>query len=215
MKIERRTFAFELRADGDSHKIVGHAALFNTPTQIRTATGEFTEEIAPGAFAEAILQDDVRALFNHDPNYVLGRNTANTLRMSEDASGLAVEIDPPATQWAQDLQVSIQRGDINQMSFGFRAKEQKVERRDGMIHRTVTRAQLLDVSPVTYPAYRQTDVAVRSSQEILEEITEDLRSTEEPVVESPSEPIPAQPEPEPADYEGILEVQRKRLQLIG
>lgn len=210
-KLERRTFAFELRADGDSPKIVGHAALFNSEADL----GSFRESIAPGAFTRAIQEDDVRALFNHDPNYVLGRNTAGTLRMSEDAQGLAVEIDPPATQWAHDLQISMQRGDISQMSFGFVAKEQRVEKRDGVIHRVITRAQLYDVSPVTYPAYKTTDCAVRSSQEILEEITEELRSTEDPAVDSPSEPIPAQPEPEPVDYEGILEVQRKRLQLIG
>jgi HK97 family phage prohead protease len=211
-KLERRAFAFEMRAEGDSPRIVGHAALFNTEADL----GSFRESIAPGAFATAIQQDDVRALFNHDPNYVLGRNTAGTLRMSEDEKGLAVEIDPPATQWASDLQVSMRRGDITQMSFGFIAKEQRVEKRDGIIHRVITRAQLFDVSPVTYPAYKQTDVAVRSAQDIFDEITEELRTTEAPTETLPSEPIPAtQPEPEPVDYEAILEVQRKRLQLIG
>lgn len=210
--LERRTFEFQLRAAEDAPQIVGHAALFNVEADL----GHFRESIAPGAFSQAIQQDDVRALFNHDPNFVLGRNTAGTLRMSEDEKGLAVEIDPPATQWASDLQVSMRRGDITQMSFGFIAKEQRVEKRDGVLHRVITRAQLFDVSPVTYPAYKQTDVAVRSAQDIFEEITEELRNSEASTEPVPSEPIPAtQPEPEPVDFEAILEVQRKRLQLIG
>lgn len=163
-KFERRTVtldSIEVRAaDGDKPpKIMGHAAVFNMPADI----GGFREQIAPGAFTEAIGRDDVRALFNHDPNFVLGRNKSGTLRMSEDAKGLAIEIDPPDTQWARDLTVSIQRGDISQMSFGFCAEAQTWEEAaDGTITRTLNKVQLFDVSPVTYPAYAQTDVAVRA-----------------------------------------------------
>jgi HK97 family phage prohead protease len=146
--------------------IVGHAAVFNTPAQI---TRSFTEQIAPGAFKDSIGTDDVRALFNHDPNFVLGRNKAGTLRLAEDDKGLAIEIDPPDTQWARDLMVSIKRGDISQMSFGFVAEGQSWdEDEEGNVARTLNKVRLFDVSPVTYPAYNSTDVAVRSFDQFVE-----------------------------------------------
>lgn len=172
MEIERRTFVvegikFETR-DGDKLPVIrGHAAVFNT---LSLDLGGFREQIKPGAFKEAIENDDVRALFNHDPNYPLGRNTAGTLRLSEDDRGLAIEIDPPNTQVARDLIVSMERGDISQMSFGFSVKpggQDWAQGDDGLTIRTLTSLRLFDVSPVTYPAYPQTDVviATRSLQE--------------------------------------------------
>lgn len=165
MTIERRFLALdglavEQRDDG-VRRIVGHAAIFNSLSE---DLGGFREKIAPGAFAEAIGRDDVRALWNHDANFVLGRVRAGTLTMREDERGLAVEIDPPDTQWARDLLVSMARGDVTQMSFGFRVERggQTWEKTDTGSVRTITRASLFDVSPVTYPAYTDTDVAVRS-----------------------------------------------------
>jgi len=160
-KLERRTyFADELRVDGgDTPLIRGHAAVFDLPSE---DLGGFRERIAPGAFAKTIQSADVRALFNHNPDYVLGRNKAGTLRMSEDSKGLAIEIDPPDTQFARDLAVSMRRGDINQMSFGFRTLSDKWAKVDGEWLRTLLEVELFDVSPVTYPAYPQTDVAARS-----------------------------------------------------
>jgi hypothetical protein len=144
--------------------MVGHAAVFNQETDIG---GWFREMILPGAFAESIGQDDVRALFNHSPDYVLGRNKAGTLMLTEDEQGLRVEIDPPDTQFARDLSVSIERGDISQMSFAFEIKDSKDvdwERGGkGMLDlRKIKRAKLYDVSPVTFPAYEGTDIAMRS-----------------------------------------------------
>lgn len=150
-------------ADGVPTKIIGHAAVFNSPAEIGS---RFREQIMPGAFSASIGADDVRALFNHDPNYVLGRNTAGTLRMTEDSIGLAIEVDPPDTQWARDLMVSIKRGDISQMSFGFCALEETWDyAEDGSATRTLKKVRLYDVSPVTFPAYDDTDVAVRSLEQ--------------------------------------------------
>ena len=172
MEIERRTFVvegikFETRDGSKLPVIRGHAAVFNT---LSLDLGGFREQIKPGAFKEAIETDDVRALFNHDPNYPLGRNKSGTLRLTEDERGLAIELDPADTQYARDLVTSMERGDITQMSFGFSVKpggQDWAEGEDGMTIRTLTNLRLYDVSPVTYPAYPQTDVgiATRSLQE--------------------------------------------------
>ena len=140
--------------------IRGHAAVFNSLSE---NLGGFREQIAPGAFSTAIQTDDVRALLNHDPNLVLGRNKAGTLRLAEDSQGLAIEIDPPDTQTARDLMVSMKRGDITQMSFGFSVRhggESWSKDPAGMHVRTLSKVRLFDVSPVTYPAYTATDVSV-------------------------------------------------------
>jgi hypothetical protein len=150
----------EAREDG-KRLIRGHAAVFN---QLSEDLGGFREQIAPGAFAEAIKTDDVRALFNHNADLILGRNLAGTLKLAEDARGLAIELDPPDTQAGRDLLVSMERGDVTQMSFGFsvRPNGQNWGKDDtGQVVRTITRVRLFDVSPVVYPAYPQTDVAVR------------------------------------------------------
>lgn len=163
-EIERRAFAVrEFRIDGGGDlppKISGHAAVFD---QLSEDLGGFRERIAKGAF-ERTLRDgaDVRGLFNHDPNIILGRSTAGTLRLKEDITGLLTEIDPPDTQFARDLMISVRRGDITQMSFGFFTKQDKWDKVDGGWVRTLLDAELFDVSLVTYPAYPQTDVAVRS-----------------------------------------------------
>lgn len=168
--IERRwatldEITVEERADAKPI-IRGHAAVFNSLSE---DLGGFREQIAPGAFDEAIEKDDVRALFNHNPDHILGRNVAKTLRLKSDARGLAIEIDPPDTQIARDLIVSMKRGDVTQMSFGFtiRPNGQDWAKDDsGVYVRTIKRVRLYDISPVTYPAYPQTDVAVRSLAEI-------------------------------------------------
>lgn len=158
---ETRTFTFKLEARDDENPLIsGHAAVFNEEADI----GFFKEKIKRGAFAESIQVDDVRALFNHDPNHVLGRNKAGTLKLQEDRKGLAIEIVPPDTQFARDLLISVKRGDISQMSFGFQVQEDSWKHgEDGAPDvRTLKKVRLFDVSPVTFPAYVGTDVAVRS-----------------------------------------------------
>lgn len=162
--LERRLFVASemrvVRAADMPPRIVGHAAVFN---QWASIGGMFRERVMPGAFKRAIDTQDVRALFNHDPNVVLGRNRANTLTLSEDATGLRYEIVPPDTQAARDLLISIERGDISQGSFGFRATQggQQWNWDPAVPERTLTDVDLFDVSPVTFPAYEGTDVAVR------------------------------------------------------
>lgn len=166
--VERRTFTVAAkRAAGEGGKITlaGHAAVFDTPYDL----GWFTESVARGAFTDTIKSDDIRALFNHDPNIILGRNKAGTLRLSEDDKGLAIEIDLPDTQTARDIAASIERGDVSQMSIGFEAIEETwefVENQNDK--RTIKRAKLWDVSPVVFPASPTTDIAKRSKDAAIE-----------------------------------------------
>jgi len=168
-KNERRTFVLkEVRAEGGAEnkppKWVGHAAVFDVPYDL----GWFTEQVARGAFTESIQVDDIRALFNHDPNIVLGRNKAGTLTLSEDDTGLLIEITPPDTQAARDIGVLIVRGDISQMSIGFNVLEEhwdisSDETKSDL--RTLKKLKLWDVSPVTFPGSPTTDIAQRSHTE--------------------------------------------------
>lgn len=157
----------ELRMSGEGEDarptIVGYAAVFNTRSAL--LFGSFVEEIATGAFDD-VLDDDVRALFNHDPNFVLGRTRSKTLRLEIDSRGLAYTIDPPDSQTVRDLVLTpLKRGDVTGSSFGFRVAPDGDEwRREGeIVVRTIHKlAALRDVSPVTYPAYDDSHAAQRS-----------------------------------------------------
>jgi len=121
----------------------------------------FREQIAPGAFAKALDEKrDVVFLVNHDPNLVLGRTGNGTLNLAEDERGLVVEGDFPDTSYARDLATLIERRDVSQMSFGFRVREDKWERRGLENVRTLVDVDLLDVSAVTFPAYEETNAEV-------------------------------------------------------
>ena len=164
--IERRYMPVtELRAiEGENglRKISGYAAVFE---KLSEDLGYFREKIQPGAFKNTIKADDIRALWNHDSNYILGRNRSGTLSLSEDDHGLKIEIDPPDAQWARDLMTSIERGDVDQMSFGFRTITDSWQLVDGEDIRTLIEVKLFDVSPVTFPAYPDTEVGLRSLEE--------------------------------------------------
>jgi len=160
--LERRTFQLEeIRAveDGKNLRISGHAAVFNKKSEVIYG---FREIVLPGAFKKTIGEADIRALWNHDPNFVLGRNKAGTLRLKEDDRGLKTDIDLPETQFARDLYQSIKRGDVDQMSFGFRTVTDRWRTEDKEAVRELVEVELFDVSPVTYPAYPQTDINARA-----------------------------------------------------
>jgi len=157
---EERAYKVEMRVDdGDEPKIRGHAAVFN---KLSVPLMGFREKISPGAFKKSIEDSDIRALWNHNPDYVLARNKSGTLILEEDKKGLAIEISPPDTQWARDLMETIKRGDVDQMSFAFQVTKDSWDESGKESVRTLEEVELFDVSPVTYPAYPQTDVKVRS-----------------------------------------------------
>lgn len=148
-KIERRFTSQPVLVDGvDSPKITGYAAVFNSPSEDMG----FIEKVDPHAFDDT-LTDDVRALWNHNADAVLGRTKSGTLRLSVDAKGLKYEIDPPDTQAARDLITSMKRGDVDSSSFGFITNDDKWDYSTTPPTRTLLNVSLMDVSPVTYPAY--------------------------------------------------------------
>jgi len=125
-KIRRYTPArgakVETRADGNK-VICGYAAVFynsaDPGTQYELWPGN-VERIMPTAFDRAIREkDDCRALVNHNPDLLLGRTSAGTLKLFADTVGLGYEIIPPNTQAAKDCIASIERGDMTGSSFGF------------------------------------------------------------------------------------------------
>ena len=168
-------FKVEKREEDNEERmptITGYAAVFDSETVIGGREWGFREKIAKGAFTEAIQTSDVRALFNHDEEYVLGRVKSGTLRLMEDERGLKVEIDPPDTQDARDLIKRMQRGDIDQMSFAFTMEggAQTWDETGDMPLRTINKVgELLDVSVVTYPAYPETEAAARSLAAVRKE----------------------------------------------
>ena len=197
---ERRTFVLrEMRVakvENGPTKIEGYAAVFD---QLSEPMWGFREKIQKGAFEESIQIDDIRALFNHDPNYVLGRNMADTLTLEEDEHGLKISITPPDTQWARDLMESIQRGDIDQMSFGFQTITDSWTTENEETVRTLVKVRLFDVSPVTFPAYPQTSVSAR---DIMKLRTEQVNQAD-----------PGSDNPEEASAPSRLDLLRKRLDL--
>lgn len=165
--IERRftSGAVEVRTRGDSTTIEGHAAVFEKLSQ---NLGGFVERVMPKAFTKTLQEADIRALFNHDENLVLGRNKSGTLELSEDDSGLYYRISPPDTTYARDLLTVLERGDVSQSSFAFMTiddewglSEQDFPRRD------LLQVHLVDVSPVTYPAYLDTDAGAGRSAALV------------------------------------------------
>jgi len=175
---ERRSMPVcELRAemvgDAESPSITGYAAVFNEETDIG---GMFREVIRPGAFGRAIKeQQDVRALWNHNRDVILGRTAAGTLDLIEDERGLKIKIDPPDTQAGRDMVESISRGDVTTMSFAFAARSERWTEEEGKRPlRELNDVDLFDVSPVTYPAYSGTSIGLRSAEDTYQQHLDSL-----------------------------------------
>lgn len=191
----------EVRTDGGELLVRGHAAVTGSPAWIGPPEFGFEEVIASGAFRKTLADGaDVRLLFNHNPDLVLARTKSGTLQLSEDKIGLAVKAKLAPTTVGRDLAILLERGDVSQMSFGFRVvKDQweRVERSDKTTfeRRTVLEAQLIDVSGVTYPAYDATDLALREAQ-----LTRELRDVRNRPAET-SETVEPTEEVTPPDPE--------------
>lgn len=146
--------------DNKTRHIQGYAAVFNTRTSIG---GYWEEEIMPGAFDD-IDNDDVRALFNHNPNYILARSGSGTLTLRVDEKGLFYSFPVSGRSFSQDLADAVASGDVAESSFAFTVREEKWIERDGDIplRQIFKMKRTYDVSPVTFPAYQDTTVGMRS-----------------------------------------------------
>ena len=153
---------FKTREDGGELRIEGYFAVFNSIYDIWDGA---SESVAPGAFSET-LGGDIRALIDHETMYVLGRNQAGTLELREDSHGLWGSIlVNPNDQDAMNLYARVQRGDVNQCSFGFDILEEETDfRDDGSIHWTIKKVKLYEVSVCTFPCYTETSVQARKDE---------------------------------------------------
>lgn len=155
------------KADDDKLTFEGRAAVFDEWTTISDLFGEFDERIQRGAFRK-VLSDgaDVRFLgMNHDPSTVMARTAAGTMKLKESTKGLEVNADLAPTQGARDLAVLLERGDVSQMSFGFRVGKDvwEYDEENDTARRTIVEfSDLFDVSPVTFPAYEGTTAGMRA-----------------------------------------------------
>ncbi|AMR87639.1 MULTISPECIES: HK97 family phage prohead protease [Bacillus] len=175
---ETRTFDITKLSTRDAteeqpSKITGYAAVFNSKT---TIGGWFDEVIEPGAFARSLSENsDIRALFNHNWDNVLGRTKSGTLRLEEDEKGLKFEIELPNTSVGRDLAESMSRGDINQCSFGFWITEENWDYNVEPALRTIKEVELYEISVVSIPAYDDTEVSLVRSKEIGKEIEQRMK----------------------------------------
>jgi len=145
------------------NKLGGYAAVFGQPADLGWRGKEI---MAQGSLTRALKTSDARALYNHNPLYVLGRQAAGTLRLSTDSTGLEYEADLPNTTYAADLRELIERGDITGASFAFIPDLFDYDKTtDTVTHTDV--AELIDVSPVTYPAYAGATTETRSAENLV------------------------------------------------
>lgn len=153
---------FNVRRDGDSNpKIEGYFAVFNSNYELWPGA---SESVAPGAFDET-LAGDIRALIDHETRLVLGRTKSGTLQLRQDERGLwgSIDVNPNDVD-AMNLVARMERGDVDQCSFGFDILDEETEfREDGSIHWTIKSVKLYEVTVCTFPAYEETSVAVRKA----------------------------------------------------
>jgi len=176
MNVEFRSFdadIVEVRSadSGDGMTFGGYAARYDSPS----LPLPFIETIAPGAFDLTLKsKNDIRAYINHDERLILGSTRAKTLRLDNRSDGLYSEIDLPDTTYARDLSVSIQRGDVRTMSFGFSTVKDKWQ---DASTRTLVEVRLHEVSCVSgVAAYPQTTASVRNLSVIAKRTATDIEA---------------------------------------
>jgi HK97 family phage prohead protease len=230
MKHETRNFDanFELREEGDGMTFVGYAAKFNSPSE---DLGGFVETIEPGAFRRSLRsRNDVKLLINHDMGRVVASTRAGTMKLYEDEVGLRVEASIAPTTDGKDLAISLRRGDLSKMSFGFSVMKDSWNQE--MTQRVLKSVRLWEVSVVAMPAYQETEAMVRSldkaatrAQVDADELADAFLKIEEGADLSDSEaelikkvvdtlsPV-TQVEEEKAEEPNLLELKRKQLDLL-
>jgi len=172
--VEQRAYDGELKAAVEGRTVEGYASVFNSMSE---DLGGFREIILPGAFSN-VLDNDVRALYNHDSNYLLARTTSGTLELKEDDKGLYYRFEMPNTSYGNDMLELFRRGDLSQSSFGFTVEKDSWRMEEGQHVRYIERVgSLFDVSPVVYPAYASASSGLRSAEPKGEGEAEEARET--------------------------------------
>lgn len=198
MKTDQVICRTEFRFDEEAQSIEGYAAVFydaNDPGTEYKMGSWFIERLDPRAFNSALKRkDDVRALYNHDPDHLLGRTSSGTLKLSKDERGLRyrIQIDPDDPDH-QRVVAKIKRGDLDGSSFAFIPEKWRTEEGQDVTIRTVLDLRLVDVSPVTFPAYTGTTSELRTATQ------ESLRAEVDP--ENPTEPETHQDENHPIPHD--------------
>ena len=182
MKITRSVFdaEIELRSDGEGGEkksLRGYAAKFDS---LSVPLFGFREKIKRGAFKESLKDNNVRALWNHNTDIVLGSTKNGTLRLEEDDKGLRFDLDLPETQAGRDAAITVSRGDVEGMSFAFGVQKEEWDESDPKdVIRTLIKLDLHEVSPTAFPAYTKTSVVARSVKDDYEDYTEKRNKEEE------------------------------------
>ena len=172
--VEQRAYDGELKAAVEGRTVEGYASVFNSMSE---DLGGFREIILPGAFSN-VLDNDVRALYNHDSNYLLARTTSGTLELKEDDKGLYYRFEMPNTSYGNDMLELFRRGDLSQSSFGFTVEKDSWRMEEGQHVRYIERVgSLFDVSPVVFPAYASASSGLRSAEPKGEGEAEEARET--------------------------------------
>jgi HK97 family phage prohead protease len=217
---------FALRATADSAPVfTGHAAVFNSRTAIgNPLTWGFYEQIARGSFKKTLQEGDARFLVDHDTALLVARVSADDLRLAEDATGLAVEADlDTELSYVKDLVRNVDKRRITGMSFGFRVIRDEwitetVETSDGQSAevevRTILEVELYEVSAVTFPAYDETDAALRAV--VLRPDPDPLHRREAllavpPIIEAPEPAATTRDDSQPAATTGDPAIELKQL----
>lgn len=167
----------EIRADEENNKrtIGGYAVKYNSPTLIVDRWGDkFLEEISVGAFDESLNTKRQKGLWNHESSKPLGSVKSGTLRFNSDTTGLNYDIDVPNNSWGNDVFESVQRGDVDGSSFGFICLENKwskvMHEGEEIYKRSIIKAELLEVSPCTFPAYDSSEIGCRSFENFKKDL---------------------------------------------
>lgn len=177
---ELSTNDIEIREDDEGNRTIsGYAVKWELKSQVLGYFYKFREQIKKGAFADSLKNDDQRFLWSHDVSKVLGRTKNKTLTLEEDSTGLRFDLELPKTTLGNDTYESINRGDVDGVSFGFRVESDDVEEPDDDLPlRTVTKARLLEVSAVAFPAYPDSEVSARGYDR-MKEYSEELKEYRE------------------------------------
>ena len=167
--IERRyTEVKELRLLDDGNVIEGYPIVYDQIADI----GWFREKIARGAATNALKTSDEFVLFNHDPNFPLARRSNGSLEVTEDDHGVKIKADLSKSARGREVHEMVKAGLIDKMSFAFSTEKESWEyskdKNESDLRTVEEFRELYDYSPVTYPAYKQTELQARSAQDVFD-----------------------------------------------